>query len=122
MSYTISVSEDGKYIILKIQGDITSELVMKRVQEAHQLGEQLGITRHLMDVTEAKNIDPVAKTYRFAYEEIGKYPGINMKARVAVLVSPDDHTHDFSETVIQNAGQNVTFFRDRESAVRHLLK
>jgi hypothetical protein len=122
MSYTISVSEDGKYIILKIQGDITSELVMKRVQEAHQLGEQLGITRHLMDVTEAKNIDPVAKTYRFAYTEIGKYPGINMKARVAVLVSPDDHSHDFSETVIQNAGQNVTFFRDRESAVRHLLK
>jgi len=121
MSYTIDLSEDGKYIITKHWGDITSELVLKRTQEAHAMGEKLGVTRHLMDVTEARNIDSTLKSYKFAYQEIGVFPGINMNVRVAVLVSPDDHSHDFIETVTKNAGHDLTMFRDRESAVNHLL-
>lgn len=122
MSHTIYLSEDGKYIVTKHWGEITSELVMKRTQEAHELGKKLGITLHLMDVTEAKNIDSVTKTYKFAYQDIKAFPGINMNVRVAVLVKPDDHSHDFVETVTRNAGQDVTLFRDRELAIKHLLE
>jgi len=39
---------------------------------------------------------------------------------VAVLVSPNDHSHDFMETVSHNAGLNVAFFADLEQAERHL--
>jgi len=122
MSYEIYLSDDGKYIVTKHWGEITSELVIKRTLEAHAMGEKLGITRHLMDVTEARNIDSVTKTYKFAYKDIENVPQINLNARVAVLVSPDDHSHDFVETVTRNAGQNVTIFRDREAAIKHLLK
>ena len=122
MSYEIYLSDDGKYIVTKHWGEITSELVIKRTLEAHAMGEKLGITRHLMDVTEARNIDSVTKTYKFAYKDIENVPQINLNARVAVLVSPDDHSHDFVETVTRNAGQNVTIFRDRELAIKHLLK
>ena len=122
MSYEIYLSDDGKYIVTKHWGEITSELVIKRTLEAHAMGEKLGITRHLMDVTEARNIDSVTKTYKFAYKDIESVPQINLNARVAVLVSPDDHSHDFVETVTRNAGQNVTIFRDREAAIKHLLK
>ena len=122
MSYEIYLSEDGKYIVAKHWGKLTSELVMERTQEAHELGEKLGITRHLMDVTEAVNVDSVSKTYKFAYIDLRALPGINLNVRVAVLVSPEDRSHDFVETVTRNAGQDVTLFRDRELAIKHLLK
>ena len=122
MSYAICLSEDEKYIVTKHWGEITSEVVIERTLEAHALGEKLGITRHLMDVTEAKNVDSATKTYKFAYEKMRGLAGINMNARVAVLVSPADHSHDFAETVTRNAGQDVTIFRDRELAIAHLLK
>ena len=119
-SYEIFLSEDRKYIVTKHCGPINGEIIIARALEAHALGNKLGITRHLMDVTEATNIDPLAKTYKFAYENIKKNPGINMGVRVAVLVRPGDHSHDFGETVARNAGQDVTIFRDRESAIAHL--
>jgi len=122
MSYTIKPSEDGKYIILKHWGEITSEMAMQRNLEAHALGTKLGLTRHLVDVTEARNVDSITKTYKFAYDDMQIPPGINRTARVAVLVSPDDHSHDFVETVTRNAGLDVTLFRNREAAIKHLLK
>lgn len=122
MSYEINLSEDGKYIITKHWGEITSDLVIQRTLKAHALGKKLGITRHLMDVTEARNIDSILKTYEFAYKDIGDVSGINMRVRVAVLASPEDHSHDFVETVTRNAGQDITLFRDRELAIKHLLK
>ena len=122
MSYTIKPSEDGKYIILKHWGEIDRELTTQRNLEAHALGAKLGITRHLVDLTEAKHVDTVTQTYEFAYKDMRSLPGINKTARVAVLVSPDEHSHDFVATVASNAGQNVTLFRDREAAIQHLLK
>jgi len=117
----IKVSDDGKYVILKHWGEINSEITTQRNLEAHALGMKLGITRHLVDVTEATHVDSATNTYKFAYEDMRLLPGINKKARVAVLVSPDDHSHDFVETVTRNAGQNVTLFRNREAAIKHLL-
>jgi|PlaIllAssembly_1097288.scaffolds.fasta_scaffold646813_2 hypothetical protein len=122
MTYKIYPSEDGKYIIAKHWGEITSEVLLKSIQEAHELGAKLGTTKHLMDVTEAKNVDPISKTYVFANKEVRNTPGISLKVVVAVLVNPEDHTHDFSETATRNAGQDVTMFTDREAAIRHLLK
>lgn len=122
MTYTIKPSTDGKYIILKHWGKINSDQTTQRNLEAHALGEKLGITRHLVDVTEAQHVDTVMNTYKFAYEDMRLLPGINKKARVAVLVSPDDHSHDFVATVAQNAGQSVKMFRNREAAIQYLLE
>jgi hypothetical protein len=121
MSYKILVSEDKKYIITKHWGEITSEMIMKRTIEAHALGKKYGITRHLMDVTEAKNVEPVIKTYEFAYRDVLETPGFDLNVRVAVLITPGDHSHNFAETVARNAGQDITIFSDREAAIKHLL-
>jgi hypothetical protein len=107
---------------LKHWGEIDRELTTQRNLEAHALAAELGITRHLVDLTEARHVDTVTNTYGFAYEDMQFLPGINKNARVVVLVSPDDHSHDFVEAVTRNAGQNVTLFRDREAAIQHLLK
>ena len=122
MSYTIKPSEDRQYIVLKHWGEINGELAMKRILETRRLGAKLGITRHFVDLTEAMNVDSVTKTYKYAYKDMKTPPGINQNVRVAMLVNPEDHSHDFVETVLRNSGQNVTLFRDRELAIQHLLK
>ena len=122
MSYTIYPSEDRKYIVLKHWGEMNSEFGMTRVQEAHKLGAEIGIDRYLVDLTEAVNTDSAYKSYKYAYEDMKTPSGVKRSARVAMLVSPDDHSHDFVETVLRNAGHNVTLFRDRESAFKYLLK
>ena len=122
MSYTIYPTEDRKYIVLKHKGEMNSEVGLTRVIEAHKLGAEIGINRYLVDLTEAINLDPASKSYMYAYEDLKTPSGINPNARVAMLVSPDDHSHDFVETVLRNAGHNVTLFRDQELAIEHLLK
>jgi hypothetical protein len=121
MEYSINLSEDGKYIVLKHWGEINGDIAMNRIIEAHRLGSELGITRHLVDLTEARSVDSVSKAYRYAYEDMKTPPGINLNVRVAMLVSPEDHSHDFVETVLRNAGHNVTLYRDRELAINHLV-
>jgi hypothetical protein len=119
MSYEINLSEDGRYIILKHWGEINGEIAMKRIQEAHKLGAELMVTRHLVDLTEARSVDSITKAYKYAYEDMKT---ISSNACVAMLVSPEDHSHDFVETVLRNAGHDVTLFRDREAAINHLEK
>jgi hypothetical protein len=89
---------------------------------AHALAKQLGIDRFLMDLTDSRNVESVTSKYIFAYSDMKNTPGINRNARVALLVNPDDHSHDFILTVAQNSGLNTTMFRDRQAAIEHLLK
>ena len=121
MSYSITPSKNGKYIILKVIGDTDSEQAMHHNIESHALGKKLGINRYFVDMTRARNVEPVADSYKFAYEDM-KTPLIDKSARVAVLVSANDHSHDFIETVLQNAGHSVKLFRDRKLAKNYLLK
>jgi hypothetical protein len=121
MAYTITPSADGKYIGLKVTGELTRELAMQQNLAAHALGRELGITRYFVDVTEARNTERVVANCDFAHEDMSHQQGIDKDVRVAMLVSPEDHSHDFIEVVLRNAGHNVTLFRDRELAMRHLL-
>ena len=122
MSHVINVSEDGKYIILEIAGDITTENIMNMILEAHALGEKLKISQYLVDGIRARNMSSVTDNYNFAYKNMRATPGVNLSARVAMLVSQDDHSHDFIETVTQNSGFVTKLFRDRNSAIDYLTR
>jgi hypothetical protein len=45
MEYSIVPSEDRKYIILTVKGEITRDIAMQQNLEAHALGGKLGIHR-----------------------------------------------------------------------------
>lgn len=122
MSYTLSLSDDGKYILLKVIGDITRNSAMQHNLEAHKMGEELGVNTYLVDLTEARNVESVISNYEFAYTDMTQTPDIDRYARVVVLVDPHDHSHDFIETVARNTGLDVTLYRDRDQAVQHLLE
>ena len=121
MAYSIKASDDKKYIIVKVIGNISRQLAMQYNLEAHALGKELGIDRFLLDFTECRNTDTVLRNYKYVYDDM-KNPGINQLARTAMLVSPNDHSHDFIEALFKDAGTDVTIFHERELALWHLLQ
>jgi hypothetical protein len=122
MDYTITTSNDGTYIILKVKGNITRRTALQMNLEAHALGRQLQIRRYFVDVTEAKNTDVPLDDYELAYSDMRQTEGIDKQARVVALVSPNDHSHDFMETVSKNAGLHLKLFTDPDEAKRYLLE
>ena len=122
MSYRIEPSDDGNYIILTVKGNYHRKLAMQYNVEAHSLGQQLGINSYLLDMTAARNIDSESSKYVFAYGDMKRTPEIDRSARVAVLVHPDDHSHDDIVKVTRNSGLDVTKFIDRQKAIDFLLK
>ena len=121
MNYSIKVSDSGDYIIIDVHGDVNSEIAMKYTTESHKLGNELGIMRFLVDLRKATNVQMVGDNYHFVHQDIAKAPAIDRRAKVAFLVSKEDHSHDFVETVLRNSGHNVTLFRDIDEALSHLL-
>ncbi len=120
MNCTISVSKDGKYIIQKVVGEITSEKSIEYNIESHKKGKELGINKYLVDFTEAKNIDSVFKNYQFAYTLMRDIPEIDQSALVATVLKPGDRSHDFMKVLIQNSGLNGQLFTDIEQAIEFL--
>ncbi len=91
------------------------------IKEALALGEELGLNCYLTDVTEARNEDTATSNYNYAYSEMPKVRGgERSKSRVASLVHPADHSHDFVETVSRNAGIDVRLFTDLDKALKFL--
>lgn len=121
MSCTLIPAPDGSHILMKIVGDITAHSMLGYVREINILGRTLGIHRHLVDLTECRNVSTATENYDFSSRDMRSDPDIDLRVHVVLLVSPEDHSHDFSETVARNNGLDVTLFRDREQALAHLL-
>lgn len=121
MNYTITVSETGDYILIVLLGNVDGEIAMQYTIESHKLGNELGITKFLVDARKAINVQMVGDNYNFAAKEISEKPSFDRRAKVACLVSPEDHSHDFIETVLRNNGHNFTLFRNMDKAISHLL-
>lgn len=122
LEYSINPSADHQYIILEVQGEFTAIIFMKCIVEAHTLGKEMGIRSYLVDVTRARNVDSALETQMFAYSDMKTTAGVDPFARVAGLVSPGDHSHDFVETASGNAGMFLKLFTDRAEAIDYLLK
>ncbi len=122
MAHRLEISADGTHVILTVRGDMTRERAMALNCEAHARGKQHGINRYLVDVTASRNTESPVGNFSFAYEDMARAPEIDRSARVAILVSPGDHTHDFVETVSRNSGLDVTIFTDRSRAEEHLRR
>lgn len=120
-SCTLEVSEDKKYILMKIIGEIDSADMFKYNLEAHALARSVCVRRFLLNLIEARNVNSVIDDYDFAYKNIGPSPEFLHGIRVALLVSPDDHSHDFINILFKNTGETIDLFVDQEEAVSFLL-
>lgn len=121
MTYTIGPSDDGNYVVIRVQGDITRKDCITWISEAHSLGRSLGLRHYLTDLRKARNTDSNAENYRLINTDLSRTPGIDLSARVAVVVSPGDDSHNFIEVMARSGGQDVTVFNSLELAKRFLL-
>ncbi len=84
------------------------------------MGREYHINKFLVDVSDAVNVDSILDQYRFANVDLNESMDFDNYSRIAVLASPDDHSHDFIETVMRNVGINFKLFRDRSQALSFL--
>jgi hypothetical protein len=120
MHHKIKISDDNKYIILEVEDDIINEKMIKCIEKAHQLGMEKDIHFYFVDLRMSKNIDSVTNNYTFAYEKSKEPLDFDNKAKVVMLADPSDHSHDFVETVLRNAGFQVKLFKDYSEAINNI--
>ena len=119
---TLTVSEDKKYIVMKVVGDVNSVDMIQHNLEAHKLARSLNLKSFLLDMTEATNVNKVFENYDFVYNTVSKSRELIPHVRVAMVIRHGDHSHDFIETLANNAGNHLETFHDIQEAVRFLTQ
>jgi hypothetical protein len=119
LDYQVSLSQDTKYIIIRVVKPMTNELGRRCGADAVELGITAGIKYYLFDLRGAHNVETSITNYQFAYREMGEF-SFPKNSRSALLTDPDDRSHDFMETVFRNAGYMVKLFTDEASAIAWL--
>jgi hypothetical protein len=116
MKYTVSVSNDRRYIIVFIDGPMTTELALKAGKKANQLAVENKLNSMLYDLRKSRNVQDGFKNYEFGYKDVGSV-GFDKTMKIALLTDLDDQSHDFVETVMINNGYNVRIFKNNKDAI-----
>jgi len=119
MGYSISLSENKKYIICRVTGQITLDTAREFTKELDRLSRAHKIKRFLTDVRDAQNALSTFENYNFAYKDMAEM-NLQRDVRSAILIGAADKTHDFVATVTQNAGYGVRIFYDEDAAIEWL--
>ena len=119
MRFSVKLSDDEKYILCSVTGEFTAAEAQEFTLEIDTVSRESGCKKFLIDLQDAKNISNVFENYDFAYKDMSRH-NFQHDARVAILVSPQDHSNDFVETVISNAGYSVRVCCDNSDAIAWL--
>ena len=109
MTKEIKVSDNGKYIIVRVNEDMTRALAESLGLEAMHLGIKKNLNKFLYDLRNSRNKETINANYIFAKQDLKRLDP-NPTNKIAMLTSPNDKSHDFIETVLRNAGYNVKLF------------
>ena len=121
MGYEISISENGKYIIIEVVEPITGQLEKRFMKDGLDALKAYGIKKIFINVSKVPNVAGVVEQYQLAYDDAVSQE-LPRDTRIAIFAALDDHSHDFIETVFKNAGYNCSLFRDKNSAIEWLEK
>jgi hypothetical protein len=120
MSFKITISENGKYIIGKVEGRLNREIAQQLAKEYVKLITSTGIKRILNDVRGVPDAMGILNGYEYAYKDVNTL-GLPRDIRAAIVADEDDFSHDFQEIVARNAGYILKVFHSFEQAVDWLL-
>lgn len=118
--YTIEPLTQGSYIHITVLRDFDTKQVLRIYQEAHAMGVFHGIRRYLIDVRAAQNISSPIENFQFTQYDALDLPYPNVRVHVALIAAPDDYSHDFTEVVSIDAGQQLRIFRDLNEVLTFL--
>jgi hypothetical protein len=115
--YELGISPDGSYLYARVfREPLTLKLVLTVALELKDLDSERGARACLLDSRGTTSVTSVADKYDFAYKKMGDV-GIPCTVRVALLKDAGDHSPDFMETVMRNAGHVFQIFVDEREAV-----
>lgn len=119
MGFEITISDDGGYLIGKVNGLVTIEIAQQMTEEYVKRIESTGIKRILNDVRGARSKMSAIEDYRLAYSDVPS-TGLPRGIKAAILADENDFSHNFQETVATNAGYFIKLFHSYGEAVRWL--
>ena len=115
----LSLSEDGTYIIQRMDVPVSNEVALQRASAAAEFANERGVFRLLSDVRGVPYTGTPFTHYEFAYMMKSVVP-TGHALKVAVVASPGDDSHDYLQIAAQTAHYNLRVFKDYEEAVRWL--
>ncbi|TFG94845.1 MAG: hypothetical protein E4H13_14275 [Calditrichales bacterium] len=119
MRYEIFISDEKVFVVVRIVGDFTRHVGVMLAEKAISKASEYQITRYLFDLRNSLNTDSAFNKYAYAYQDMARL-NLDPQARIALLTNPTDKSHDFVETVMHNAGFNVSLFSEEKFAVSWL--
>ena len=119
MQFNITLSDNEKYILCVITGTFTAAEAQKFLIEMDAVSRANKCKKFLLDMRNAINVSDVVENYDFAYNQMNRL-NLQRDVRLAVLTSPGDHSHDFVETAVSNAGYGSRLFSDEVDAIAWL--
>lgn len=120
MKYTVSLSRDKRYVIVFVDGPMTTELALIVGKEATAFATEFNISAYLYDLRKSRNVQNSLRNYEFGYKDM-ESAGLNKSGQIALLTDSEDQSHDFIETIMKNNGYNVRIFKNEEEAISWLI-
>lgn len=115
MDYRIDCDKTSGFVRISVYHTITADLERSFAKEAIEVARRNDLLNYYADVREVSNIASTLDQYYLAYEDMARF-GLDRKSKIAVVHTPDDHSHDFIEIVFLNAGYRCGLFTDEEQA------
>ncbi|MAR89345.1 MAG: STAS/SEC14 domain-containing protein [Pseudomonadota bacterium] len=115
MNFELSVNAAERYVEVIVRSDMTRSLATEVSQRAQQAMRQHKLAATLIDLRTSRNVEQAPQNYFFVHEDASMLE-LSQSDRIALLVAPEDHSHDFVEMVLRNAGFSVRLFRDEAAA------
>lgn len=111
MDFDLRLAPDRTYAVLTNYNEVTHASAIERQRAMQAFATAHGVSRFLIDTRENRFVGGTLGLYTFARHTLPK-EGFDRRWKVALVTSPDDDSHDFLETVSQNAGYQVMVFKD----------
>jgi hypothetical protein len=121
MKYDISVSGNNKYILVRVDEPMTTDVLNRFIAEAGEMAKEHEVKKFLYDVRNSHNMVDHAFYSDLVYKRAGDL-GFVYGTKHAILVEEEDMPdYHFVETVLNNAGYLGRMFTDETEAVEWLL-
>lgn len=111
MPIELSLVDSGKYQYVRVSGPITPEISHQIALRTEAFADETGVKSVLFDLRDSRNVSSVAENYDLAYKELEELD-IKRSTKAALLLSPDDCSHDYVVIALRNAGYNARKFID----------
>jgi hypothetical protein len=117
MDFKIDISENGKYIIVKVYTEVTKALMQSIALQADAAGIKHNITNLLIDLRDSKTKSYFKPRVKFSQTELPN-PHDAYYKKIAVLVKHNDYTHNLILILIRHKGFNIYMFKEENDAVQ----